>query len=131
MSTPTEITRDNAVEMLQQLNEQEQRLAAQLEITTDPAERAAIYREVATVQQSQTLACERRPGRSRDKQPAAARIREETKLTGTAAEIEQLRAAAAGHGLDLPDPRALLTELREPAAIAALIALYTTASRAA
>lgn len=131
IDTAVEITRENAIDVQIALDAEEQQLRADLDATTDPAERAVLYRRGATNAERQALAWERRPGRTRDKQPPADRCRWEARLCAAAAEIEQLRAHAAERGRVLPDPRGLLAGIHDESATTALIALYAAATDAA
>lgn len=128
------ITRENAVDALDALLHDEQRLVEQMHAATTPAELAGLYRRAAANEEQQARAWEFHPGRSRDNQPSAARCRHEAHLLAIAAEIEELRAAAAERGRDLPDPKSLLAPYADgyapcpSGALDALIALYTAAA---
>lgn len=131
--TAVEITRENAYDVHDALNAEQRQLRTELDATTDPAQRAAIYRRAATNQERQALAWERRPGRTRDKQGPVAQYRAGAQLLTTAADIEQLRAHAAERGRELPDPMPLLQHLDlrvygGDAAVQTVLALYTAAA---
>lgn len=133
VDTAAEITRENALDMLDALGQEEQGLRAALDAADDPAQRAGILRRAACNQQRRALACERRPGRARDKNPSAQRCRDEAHLLTGAADIEQLRADAAGRGRPLPDPLPLLRHIDmrvggSDEALETLLALYTAAA---
>lgn len=136
IATDVEITRENAYDVHDALGDEEQQLRTELEAATGPAERAEVFRRAATNQERQALAWEARPGRTRDKQPAAARCRDEARGLTAAADIEQLRAAAAERGRQLPDPMPLLRHLDlrysgSDEAVQTVVALYTTAAESA
>jgi hypothetical protein len=127
--TDTEITRETAIDVQRALHGEERQLRAELDTTTDPAQRAGLYRRATTNQRSQALAWDRRPGRARDKRPRAALYRWEARRCAAAAQIEQSRAHAADQGRALPDPAVLLDAVHtDDSATQALIALYTAAA---
>lgn len=133
IDTSAEITRENAADMLFALVQEEQQLRPELDEAADPAPRAEILRRGVLNQQRQVLACERRPGRTRDKQRRLRQCRDMAQLLTAAADIEQLRAETAGRGNQLPDPLPLLKhiELRvggSDEALDTMLALYAAAA---
>jgi len=129
-STDVVITRENAIDVNTALVAEQQQLRVALDATTDPAERARLFRRATTNAERQALTWERRPGRTRDKQPPANQCRWQARLCTAAAEIENLRAHAATPGRSLPDPRGLLAGIHDEPTAAALIVLYTAAADA-
>lgn len=135
IDTAAEITRENALDMLDALHQEEQQLRTELDAAAEPAQRAEILRRAVLNQQRQALACERRPGRTRDKQRTLWRCQDTAQLLTAAADIEQLRAETTGRGRQLPDPLPLLRhiELRvggSDEALETVLALYTAAAAA-
>lgn len=123
-----EITRDNAVDVLDALGHEAAQARADFDLIADHIQRAALYQRAAINQERQALAYELRPGRARDKAGPAALNRWGARLCAAGAEIERFRARAATHGRDLPDPRMLLADLHDDRAVEALLRLYTLAA---
>lgn len=123
-----EITRDNAVDVLDALDYEASQARAEFDLIDDPAQRAELYQRGAINQERQALAYELRPGRARDKTGPAALNRWGARLCAAGAEIERLRARAAAHDRDLPDPRMLLADVHDDRAVEALLRLYTLAA---
>jgi len=131
-----DITRANALDVDLVLGDEEQVLSSQLKATVDPAERAELFWRAARNQERQAVTWDLRPGRTRDNQPRARKLRSLAHRCAAAAEIEQLRAGAATRARHLPDPMPIL-QLINPSvhgsdhAAQTLLALYTMAAATA
>jgi hypothetical protein len=107
----TEITRSSSEKILSELLEEAEQLEYDLATTSDPAQRAVLYRRAAINQEREALTHELRRGRTRDKQSQWRDCRIAAQVLATAAIAEDLRARAGEHDRELPPPMALLCDV--------------------